>query len=200
MQARAVSTAYSLHERTFPERLKTVFPHKGEQMSVVVLPIFAIAVYLGIWTAGVRRRNAQTWDALLSRLRPDWKAEVNDDQSLWREGLNATPEDAWQRIGGASGLCAMYQNAGVMLEIAHYASRNSVMVDRQLLEALARDAMHIRVHVLVALGQYAFIQINVNKRLYAFHAATLYAEMAARMVQLLQAEAASMVPDFVAAM
>jgi hypothetical protein len=94
----------------------------------------------------------------------------------------------------------MYRNVGVMLEMAHYASCNSVRGDRKLLEALDRDAMHIRVHVLIALGQYAFIQANDNMRLYAFHAATLYVEMAARMVQLLQAEAAGVVPDFVAAM
>lgn len=169
-------------------------------MPVVVLPIFAVAVYLVIWDAGAHRRNAQTWAALLGRLGPDQEAETHDAPSLWREGLSATPEDAWRRIGGASGLCAMYRNVGVMLEMAHYASRNSVSVDRKLLEALARDAMHIRVHVLIALGQHALIQINDNVRLYAFHAATMYVEMAARMVQLLQAEAAGVVPDFVAAL
>jgi hypothetical protein len=168
-------------------------------MYVIVLPLFAVAVYLGIWNAGARRRNAQTWAALLGRLGPEWTAETGE-YSLWREGLSATPEDAWCCIGGAKGLCAMYRNVGVMLEIADYASRNNVRVDRQLLEVLARDAMHIRVHVLIALGQYAFIQANDNMRLYAFHAATLYVEMAAQMVQLLQAEAAGVVPDFVAAM
>jgi hypothetical protein len=169
-------------------------------MYVIVLPIFAVVLYLVLWKAGARRRNAQTWAALLGRLGPEWKAEKHDCHSLWREGLSATPEDAWNRIGGTRGLCAMYRNAGVMLEMAHYASRNSVSVDRQLLEALARDAMHIRVHVLIALGQYAFIQANDNMRLYAFHAAGIYVEMAARMVQLLQVEAAGVVPDFVAAM
>jgi RES domain-containing protein len=122
------------------------------------------------------------------------------DHFLWKEGLNATPEDAWQRMEGPKGLWAMYQNARVMLEMADYAAKNSDEVDRLLLETLRSDAMQIRLCVLMALGQYAFSQASEGVRVNAFRAASMYTGMAARMTQLLQDHAAVIVPDFVAAM
>ena len=122
------------------------------------------------------------------------------DHSLWKEMLSATSGDVWQRLEGPKGLCAIYQNAGVMLEMADYAARNSGSVDRKLLAALISDAMHIRLYVLIALGQYAFSQVNESICMNAFHAASIYVEMAARMTQLLQDQASAIVPDFVAAM
>jgi len=119
---------------------------------------------------------------------------------LWKEGLNATPEDAWQRMEGPKGLWAMYQNARVMLEMADYAAKNSEEVDRLLLETLRSDAMQIRLCVLTALCQYAFSQASEGVRVNAFRAASMYTGMAARMTQLLQDHAAVIVPDFVAAM
>jgi hypothetical protein len=155
---------------------------------------------LGRWRNGIRKRNAQSWDSLLSRLRPDWSARELSDHFLWKEGLDATPEDAWQRMKGPNGLWVMYQNARVMMEMAEYASRNSDSVDRVLLETLRSDAMQIRLCVLMALGQYAFSQASEGVRVNAFRAASMYTGMAARMTQLLQEHAAVIVPDFVAAM
>jgi hypothetical protein len=169
-------------------------------MIFILLPIVATTVYLGSWRVGVRRRNAQSWDSLLARLQPDLSARAFSDHSLWQEGLCATPEDVWQRLEGPKGLCAIYKNTGVMLEMADYAARNGGSVDRELLSALISDAMHIRVCVLIALGQYAFSQVNENICTNAFRAASIYVEMAARMTQLLQEQAAAVVPDFVAAM
>lgn len=160
----------------------------------------AVALYLGRWRNGIRKRNAQSWDSLLSRLRPDWSARELSDHFLWKEGLDATPEDAWQRMKGPNGLWVMYQNARVMMEMAEYASRNSDSVDRVLLETLRSDAMQIRLCVLMALGQYAFSQASEGVRVNAFRAASMYTGMAARMTQLLQEHAAVIVPDFVAAM
>ena len=94
----------------------------------------------------------------------------------------------------------MHQNARVMIEMADFAARNSENVDRLLLETLRSDAMHIRVCVLMALTQYAFTQASEGVRVNAFRAAQMYTGMAARMTQLLQENAAGMVPDFVAAM
>ena len=121
------------------------------------------------------------------------------DHFLWKEGLNATPEDAWQRMEGPKGLWVMYQNARVMLEMADYAARNSDSVDRLLLETLRSDAMQIRLSVLTALAQYAFTQASEGVRVNAFRAAQMYTGMAARMTRMLQENAAVMVPDFVAA-
>ena len=101
---------------------------------------------------------------------------------------------------GPHGLWAMYQNARVMLEMADYAVRNCEAVDRELVETLRSDAMQIRVCVLMALAQYAFSQASEGVRVNAFRAASMYTGMAARMTQLLQENAAIMVPDFVAAM
>jgi hypothetical protein len=172
-------------------------------MMLLLLEIAAvagIALYLVRWRNGVKRRNAQSWDSLLSRLRPDWSAHQLSDHFLWQEGLSATPADAWQRMEGPKGLWVMYQNARVMLEMADFAAKNSDSVDRLLLETLRSDAMHIRVCVLTALAQYGFSQASEGVRINAFRAAQMYTGMAARMTQLLQENAAGMVPDFVAAM
>lgn len=167
---------------------------------VQISAIAAVAWYLVRWRIGIRRRNAQTWDSLLARLRPDWSARELSDHFLWKEGLNATPEDAWQRMKGPNGLWVMYQNTQVMMEMAEYAAKNAETVDRVLLETLRSDAMQIRLCVLMALGQYAFTQASEGVRVNAFRAAAMYTGMAARMTQLLQEHAAIIVPDFVAAM
>jgi hypothetical protein len=166
------------------------------EVAVVVL----VAAYLGYWRLSARRKNAQTWESLMARLRPDWSARELSDQFLWKEGLTSTPEDTWTRMQGPHGLWVMYQNAKVMLEMADYAGRNCENVDRVLLATLRSDAMQIRLCVLMALAQYAFTQASEGVRVNAFRAASMYTGMAARMTQLLQESAAVMVPDFVAAM
>ena len=165
-----------------------------------IAAVALVALYFGRWRAGVRRRNSQSWESLLARLRPDWSARELSDQFLWKEGLNATPEDTWIRMQGPRGLWVMYQNAKVMLEMAAFAARNSDSVDRVLLETLRSDAMQIRLCVLMALAQYACTQASEGVRVNAFRAASMYTGMAARMTQLLQENAAALVPDFVAAM
>jgi len=149
---------------------------------------------------GSRRRNTQSWESLIAQLRPDWSARELSEHFLWKEGLSATPEEAWKRIKGVRGLCAMYQNSRVMLEMADFAARHSDSVDPLLLETLRSDAMQIRVCVLKALFQYAFSQASEGVRVNAFRAASVYTGMAARMAQLLLDHAAMALPDFVAAM
>jgi len=167
---------------------------------VQIAAVVVIAVYLVRWRNSVRRRNAQTWDSMLAQLRPEWSARELTDHFLWKEGLSATPEDAWRRMEGPKGLWVMYQNALVMLQMADYAARKIEGVDRLLVETLHSDAMQIRLCVLVALCQYAFTKASEGVRVNAFRAAALYTGMAARMTQLLQEHAAVIVPDFVAAM
>lgn len=172
-------------------------------MALLVLQIaavVAIALLLVKWRRSVQRRNAQTWDTLLARLRPEWSARELSDHFLWQEGLSATPDDAWHRMEGPKGLWVIYQNARVMQEMADFAAKHCDSVDRLLIETLHSDAMQIRVCVLAALGQYAFRHASEGVRVNAFRAASMYTGMAARMTQLLQEHAAVMVPDFVAAM
>lgn len=167
---------------------------------VQIAAIAAIALYFVRWRMSIRRRNAQTWDSLVAKLRLDWSARELSESFLWKEGLNATPEDAWRRMEGPKGLWVIYQNARVMLEMADYAAKNCENVDRLLVETLHSDAMQIRVCVLTALAQYAFTQASEGVRVNAYRAASMYTGMAARMTQLLQEHAAVLVPDFVAAM
>jgi hypothetical protein len=159
-----------------------------------------VASNFGLWRAGLRRRNNQSWDSLLSRLRPDWSARELSDHFLWKEGLDATPDDAWQRMEGPKGLWVMYQNARVMIEMADFAAKNSPDVDKVVLETLRSDALQIRLCVLVALAQYGCSQASEGVRVNAFRAASMYTGMAARLTELLQNHAAMIVPDFVAAM
>jgi hypothetical protein len=165
-----------------------------------IAAVALVALYFVRWRASVRRRNNQSWDSLIARLRGDWSARELSDQFLWKEGLNSTPEDTWSRMDGPHGLWVMYQNARVMLEMADFAAKNCDAVDRLLLETLRSDAMQIRVCVLMALAQYAFSHASEGVRVNAFRAASMYTGMAARMTQLLQDNAAVLVPDFVAAM
>jgi len=165
-----------------------------------ILTLVSAAFYLGRWRAGVRRRNNQSWESLLARLRPDWSARELSEQFLWKEGLNATPDDAWQRMEGPRGLWVMYQNSRVMLEMADFAARHDAQVDKVLVETLRSDAMQIRVCVLMALAQYGFSKASEGVRINAFRAAAMYSGMAARMTSLLQDHAAVILPDFVAAM
>jgi hypothetical protein len=94
----------------------------------------------------------------------------------------------------------MFHNAGVMVEMADFAARNCDSVDCELLETLRADAMHIRISVSIALLEYAFSQVNDAISVNSYRAASMYTGMAARMTQLLQANAAGILPDFVAAM
>jgi hypothetical protein len=169
-------------------------------IAIQIAAITCLGYYFFRWRRAVRRRNAQSWDSLLARLRPNWSARELSEQFLWKEGLNATPQDAWQRMEGPKGLWVMYQNAQTMMEMADFAAKNSETVDRLLLETLRSDAMQIRVCVVMALAQYGFTRASEGVRINAFRAATMYTGMAARMTQLLQENAPIMVPDFVAAM
>lgn len=165
-----------------------------------IVAVIAIAYYLVRWRKNVRRRNSQTWETLMGRLRSDWSARELSDHFLWQEGLSATPEDAWQRMEGPKGLWVIYENARVMLEMADYAAKHCEGVDRLLIETLHSDALQIRVCVLMALLQYAFSHAGEGVRVNAYRAAAMYTGMAARTTQLLQNYAAVLVPDFVAAM
>src|SRR5487761_2409769 len=155
-----------------------------------ILGFVAVAIYFNHWRSGVRRRNLQSWDSLLARLRPDWSARELSDHFLWKEGLNATPDDAWQRMEGPKGLWVMYQNARVMIEMADFAARNNPEVDKVMLETLRSDAMQIRLCVLVALDLYGYSQASEGVRVNAFRAASMYTSMAARLTGLLQDHAA----------
>jgi hypothetical protein len=161
--------------------------------------IAAATAYLGHWRTELSRRDAQTWDSIVSKLRPDWNSNELSGALLEETEVNATPEEKWNRVRGAAGLCAMLQNSQVMLEMADYAARNGGSIDRELLSELRNDAMQIRMRVLAALVQYAFTQLNESICANALRAAQKYTGMTARMTELLQVNPMSMTPAFGAA-
>jgi len=165
-----------------------------------VVAVGAAAAYLHHRRRATKRRNERSWNSLIADLRSDWSARDLSERFLWREGLDATPDDVWQRMGGVRGLCAMFQNARVMNEMADYAANKCQDVDRLLIESLRSDAVQIRVCVLFAIFQYGFNRASEGVRINAYRAAAHYTGMAARTTQLLQNYAAMAVPDFVAAM
>lgn len=175
-------------------------------MSLPILQIaavVAVAIFLVRSRARLRRRNAPSWNSLVTRLQSGWSARDLSFHFLSKEGLNTTQAETWERMQGFRGIRVMYRNAGVMLEMADYAARNSDSsgaTDRILLETLRSDAMQIRLGVLGALAHYAFNQASKSVRSDAFRVASMYTEMAARMAQLLHVSAPDMLPDFVAAM
>jgi hypothetical protein len=172
-------------------------------MVFTLLSIGAIgvaAVYLGRRREGLRRGNAQSWDSLVERLRPNWNATALNDSFLRNDVLHATPEEKWNCVHGAQGLWNMHENARVMMAIADFAARNGASVDQELIAALRSDALQIRIYVLRALVHYAFSQVNESISANALHAASMYTEMASRMKQLLEVNAAGMLPASVGAM
>ena len=172
----------------------------------MILLFFQIAVlatlivFLVRWANHHRRRNLESWESLLARLRSDWSARELSDHFLWKEELDVNPDLLWQRLEGPKGLCVIFQNARVMLELADFADRHVEGVDHVALETLRSDAMQIRLCVLMALAQYAFMHASEGVRVNSFRAAEMYTGMAARLTRFLQNHAAVIVPDYVAAM
>lgn len=167
-------------------------------MILPVLQIAAIAlaaVFLSRFRESMRRRNAQTWESLVARLRLDSSTRRLSDQSIWNGNMNVSPEEKWRIVRGAQGLWTIFENASVMLEMADYAARNSDTVDPGLLADLRSDAMQIRVCVLSTLAKYAFSQVNESISANVSQAASMYTEMAARTTELLQVHGGNMVPS-----
>jgi hypothetical protein len=167
-------------------------------LQIAVVP--AVALYLGRMRVNMHRRNTQSWESILGRLRSGWSARSLSDHYLWKEGLSIAPEEVWERLQGVRGLWAMYHNAGVMVEMADYAARNSLTIDQEMVVNLRNDAVQIRARVLKVLAQYAMEKASESVRMNAFQAASMYTGMAARMTEMLQVNAADMLPSFVAAM
>ncbi len=167
---------------------------------VPILVVALIAIYFGYLRVKMGRRNGQTWESLLAKLQPNWSGRGLSEHFLWKEGLTASPEETWERIQGARGLWAMFKNAGILQQMAEYASRHCDTIDPILIESLRSDAAQIRICAITALVQFGLNRASDNVRMNSFRAASMYTGMTARMTQLIQDNAAMALPDFVAAM
>jgi hypothetical protein len=175
----------------------------------MILPILSVAVtavpaaYAVYWRrAQVKRRNAD-WNSIVGRLRSNSEfgfAEITE-RYLYSPGIQATPEDIWPRIQGANGLWAMYTNAGVLMDLAEYASTHGGgAIPEMLLEELRSDALQLRLAVLVAMVRYGFSRSGVSASVNAHRAACAYSAMLAHMTTLFQEHSTLFFPRFLEAM
>ncbi len=104
------------------------------------------AVSLVYWLASHHRRNARSWESLVARLELD-RSHVS------AASIRAGAEDAPLLVKDREGLRTMYQQAGVMVEIADYAERNGSKMDPTAIAELRRDAIAVRVETWKALAK-----------------------------------------------
>jgi hypothetical protein len=164
-----------------------------------IAAVALIALYFVIWRLRAHRRSHQSWEAMLVRLHHGWNAGELSEHFPWKEGLNSSPDETWERIRGMHGLWAMYRNAGIMLELADFAARH-IGADPALLDTLRTDATQIRLCALQAMVGCVFSQASENVRMRSFQVASMYTGMAAHMTEFLQNNAEVALPSFVAAM
>jgi hypothetical protein len=167
--------------------------------TVSVSAPIAYAIY---WRRNQAKRRAADWDSIVSRLRSNSEFSFSEvtDRYLYSDEINATPADIWRRIDGANGLWAMYTNAGVLMELADYATEHGQDVPEQLIEELRSDALQLRMAVLISLTKYAFSRSGVAASVHAHRAATAYSALLAHMTTLFQEHSALYFPRFLEAM
>src|SRR5271169_4020508 len=161
--------------------------------------LFAYAVY---WRRGQTKRKAADWDSIVARLRSNSAFNFDEvaERYLYSDGIRATPRDIWSRIDGANGLWAMFINAGVLMQLADYATEHGKDVPEELIEELHSDALQIRIAVLMALAKYGFSRSGVAASVNAHRAATAYSSMLAHITTLFQEHSALYFPRFLEAM
>ncbi len=108
----------------------------------------SVAVYLGQWSAGLHRRNARSWDALVARLGLNLREGGSSADLAAEMDRHFTSEEIAQRALTAQGRRAMFREAGVMLEMADYAERNGGAEIAPLVARLRSHALAIRMGTL----------------------------------------------------
>lgn len=175
----------------------------------MILPILSIAVtavpaaYAIYWRrAQTKRRNAD-WGEIAARFRSNNEfgfAEISD-RYLYSPDIQATPEDIWPRIHGVDGLWAMFVNAGVLMELADYASNHGGEgIPEMLIEELRSDALQLRLAVLIAMVRYGFSRSGVSASVNAHRAACAYGSMLTHMTTLFQEHLTLFFPRYLEAM
>jgi hypothetical protein len=108
----------------------------------------SIAVYLGQWSAGLYRRNARSWDAMVARLRLNFSKGGSSADLAAEMDRHFTSEEIARRALTAQGRRTMFREAGVMLEMADYAERNGGAEVAPLVARLRSHALTIRMGTL----------------------------------------------------
>jgi len=158
----------------------------------MILELFEIgiavssAVYLSLWRIRLHRQRTAAWDNLVAQLKPSCLGSELSHESLGDKDLNTTPEERWRRIQGARGFWDMYENAGVILNMADYAVRNGAAVDQELLVQLRNDATQIRIGIFFALSQHALSHATEETRANIAHVTSIYEDMVSLMSGLVE--------------
>lgn len=175
-------------------------------MIITILSIALTAIpaaYAVYWRRNQAKRRNADWNSILVRLRSNSEfgfAEVTE-RYLYSPNIQATPQDIWPRIHGVNGLWAMFVNAGVLMELADYASTHGgEAVPEMLIEELRSDALQLRLAVLTAILRYGFSRSGVSASVNAHRAACAYSAMLAHMTTLFQEHSALFFPRFLEAM
>lgn len=168
--------------------------------SVQIVVVLAVFAYLAHCRIKLGRRNRQSWESIIARLRPAWGGHESSSHYLWQEGLTVDPDELWLNIHGVRGLWTIFKNAGIMLEMIEFADRNCDSIDPILLRRLRSDALQVRKSALMTLIQSAATVSKDTVRVNAFRAASMYTGMTARMLQLIEQSAAAAMPELIAAM
>lgn len=170
---------------------------------LTIAAVIAPTAYALYWRRSQAKRRRADWDSILGRFRSHSEFGFADvsERYLYSPHIQATPEDIWPRIDGANGLWAMFTNAGVLMELADYASTHGgEAIPEMLLEELRSDALQLRLAVLVALARYGFSRSTVAASVNAHRATCAYSAMLAHMTTLFQEHSALFFPRFLEAM
>ena len=160
--------------------------------SAMILQLFEIgiaasgAVYLSLWRIRIHRQRTSAWDSLVAQLKPSYSGSELSHEYLRDEDLNSTPEERWHRIQDARGYWEMFENAGVMLNMADYAVRNGAAVDPELLAQLRSDATQIRISIFFALSHHALSHVTEETRANMAHVTSIYEDMVRQMSWLVE--------------
>ena len=169
-------------------------------MSLSLLQVILTAVliaYAAFWRWQQARRRAHTWNAIIGQLRGnDWGIEDISERFLFKSGIQVTADEVWQRISGCKGLWAMYKNCPVLIQLADYAAEHGTGVDHEMLASLRKDAIQIRICVLLALGQYVFSATSVGASQNAHRAVAAYSTMMVTLTSFIQEYSSPLFPSY----
>jgi hypothetical protein len=175
----------------------------------MILPILSIAVtavpaaYAVYWRRAQAKRRSADWNSILSRFRSNNEFGFTEltERYLYSPAIQASAENIWPRINGASGLWAMFINAGVLMELTDYAAAHGgEVIPELLIEELRSDALQLRIAVIAALMRYGFSHSGVSASVNAHRAACAYGMMLAHMTTLFQEHSTLYFPRFLEAM
>ena len=129
-------------------------------LSLQMIIVGILLAYLWHCQRSMRRRNLQSPESLVARLRGYPKVFAPGDRSAIAERLGEITGQLRQHPRDSKTLWAFFRCAGIVLELIDCAERNSssgqalqkqASIDPALLTAIRKDAMQIRLSALTSL-------------------------------------------------